>query len=196
MWKDKSGKVLSRSEAEAIMKGRAAVTVTIMAAILAIISIIANGNSSKVLNSTIQANNLYAFYQAKSIKQGLYDFGVDQMTIQLLDNSSTTAEQDAIMKKMKHYQAVVDRYENDPQSGEGKIQLLAKARQLESERNEARAKGPWFSFSQALMQIAIVFSSSAILAVSMTLLYASVGTGMVALGFFANAMWIHYPWPF
>ena len=46
--KDKTGKVLSRSEGEAVMKGRGAITISILAALLAIGTLIANGVSSKV----------------------------------------------------------------------------------------------------------------------------------------------------
>ena len=69
--KDKTGKILSRSEGEALMKGRGAITISILAAVLAICTLIGNGVSSKVLTNTLKINDTYNFYQAKSIKQNL-----------------------------------------------------------------------------------------------------------------------------
>ena len=62
-------KPLSRSEREAHIKDRAGWTITVMAALLAVNTYIANGISSSVLTNTIKANDTWNFYQAKSIKQ-------------------------------------------------------------------------------------------------------------------------------
>ena len=69
MLKDKTGKVLSRSEGEAIMKGRSSVVISCCAALLALAAMLSNNNSSRILNDTLSANDTWAFYQAKSIKQ-------------------------------------------------------------------------------------------------------------------------------
>ena len=61
----------SRSEREAHIKDKAGWLITVLAALLAINTLMGGGNSSKVLNNTIEANNTWAFYQAKSIKQTL-----------------------------------------------------------------------------------------------------------------------------
>ena len=61
----------SRSEREAKIKDKAGWVITVLAALLAINTYIASGNSSKVLNNTIKANDTWSFYQAKSIKQTL-----------------------------------------------------------------------------------------------------------------------------
>ena len=82
----------------------------------------AGGNSSKVLNNTIDANNTWAFYQAKSIKQTLAE--------QSLDDAVARGDK-AKAEKLK---AKIERYESDPKTGEGKVELMAKARKLEAER--------------------------------------------------------------
>jgi hypothetical protein len=45
--------------------------ITFLAAFLAITSLLDGGNSSQILDNTIEANNVWSFYQAKSIKQSL-----------------------------------------------------------------------------------------------------------------------------
>ena len=49
MLKDKTGKHLSRSEGEAIMKGRSSVVISICAALLAVAAMLSNSNSSRIL---------------------------------------------------------------------------------------------------------------------------------------------------
>ena len=70
-------KPLSRSEREAQIKDKAGWLITVLAALLAINTYIASGNSSKVLNNTIKANDTWAFFQAKSIKQTLAEMARD-----------------------------------------------------------------------------------------------------------------------
>jgi hypothetical protein len=143
-------KGMSRSEGEAIMKGRGAVTISIFALLLALFSLISNGNSSKILTTTLTINDTWAFYQAKSIKQNVYEI------------------------RANPDQAVIHRYEEE------KKDLMAKARIMEIERDLAREKSPFFSFSISILQIAMVLSSTAILAVSMELLWASVGAALIS----------------
>jgi len=64
---------MTRSELEIIIKKRAAITVTIFAALLAINTMIGNSNSSKVLTNTIASNNMWAWYQAKNVRSVVYD---------------------------------------------------------------------------------------------------------------------------
>jgi len=184
MLKGKDGKPLSRSEGEAIMKGRGAITISVLAMILAICTLIGNSTSSKVLTNTIKINDTYSFYQAKSIKQSLAEYELDD----------AQARGDA--KKTDALKAKIDRYESDPASGEGKKELLAKAKQLETDRDAAKAKGPYFSFASAALQIAIVLSSTAILAVSMEMLWASVAVGVIGTLLLSNGIWSWFslPW--
>lgn len=64
---------MTRSELEILIKKRAAITVTIFAALLALNTMIGNGNSSLVLTNTIQANNMWAWYQAKNVRMAIYE---------------------------------------------------------------------------------------------------------------------------
>ena len=176
--KDKTGKVLSRSEGEAVMKGRGAIT--ILAALLAICSLLAGSNSGKVLTNNIVASDTWNFYQAKSIKQSITEMQYDDA----VDRKETA--------KAADLKAKIERYESDPKTGEGKRELMAKAQRLEAERDEARKRGPYFSFASAFLQIAIVLSSTAILAVSMEMLWASVAVGLLGSMLLSNGIWFWF----
>ena len=174
-------KPLSRSEREAQIKDKAGWLITVLAALLAINTYVSSGNSSKVLNNTISANNTWAFYQAKSIKQTLAEMARD----------------DAIDKKQfekaDKLKAKIDRYESDPATGEGKKELMAKAQKLELERDVIRKSGPWLTFAGSAFQIAIVLLTASILAVSMSLYFASIGVGLFAAILMSQGLWLWIP---
>ena len=97
-------KPLSRSEKEAQIKDKAGMVICILAALLAINTLVGGSNSSKILNNTIEANNTWAFYQAKSIKQTLAEMAYDD-AVRANDK-----------KKSEVLKSKIDRYETDPRS--------------------------------------------------------------------------------
>jgi len=174
-------KPLSRSEREASIKDKAGWLITVLAALLAINTYISSGNSSKVLNNTISANNTWAFYQAKSVKQTLAEMARDD------------AVERKQVEKADKLTVKIDRYESEPATGEGKKELMAKARALEAERDEIRKSGPWLTFAGSAFQIAIVLLTASILAVSMSLYFASIGVGFFAALLMSQGLWLWLP---
>ena len=174
-------KPLSRSEREAQIKDKAGWVITVLAALLAINTYIAGGLSSKVLNNTIKANDTWAFFQAKSIKQTLAEQSLDDATYR----------KDTV--KMEKLQAKIDRYESDPKTGEGKKELMAKARALEAERDEIRKQTPWLTFASSAFQIAIVLLSASILAVAPALYVGSIWVGAFAALLMSQGLWLWIP---
>jgi len=174
-------KPLSRSEREANIKDKAGWLITVLAALLAINTYISSGNSSKVLNNTISANNTWAFYQAKSVKQTLAEMARDDA----IDRKQ--------FDKAEKLTAKIDRYESEPATGEGKKELMAKAKGLEAERDQIRQSGPWLTFAGSAFQIAIVLLTASILAVSMSLYFASIGVGLFAAILMSQGLWLWLP---
>jgi hypothetical protein len=151
----------SRSEREAKLKDKAGMVISVFALLLAVNSWYGGTLSSKVLNNTIASNNVWAFYQAKSIKQTLAEQSLDDAVYR-----KDTA-------KAEKLQAKIDRYESDPKTGEGKKELMEKARALEAERDEAKKRSPWIGYASTLYQLSIVVLSASILAVSMSMFWGS-----------------------
>lgn len=174
-------KPLSRSEREAKIKDKAGYVITVIAALLAVNTYISNGNSSKVLSNTIKANDTWAFYQAKSIKQTLAEMALDDAVERKQTN------------KAEKLRAKIARYESDPATGEGKRELMAKARALEAERDHVRQSGPWMTFSGMGYQLGIVLLSASILAVSMPLFWGSIAVSAVAALLMSQGIWLWLP---
>lgn len=171
-------KPLSRSEREAQIKDKAGFIIVIMALFLAGNTYLANNFSGAAQTKLLQASNTYGFYQAKSIKGTIAEGQ--------LEDAMQTNNKDRIAQ----LQAKIDRYESDPKSGEGKKELLAKAQKLEVEREQARAHGPWLTFSGMLFQLAIVLLSASILSVDNRMYKASLGVGALGLILMAQGFWL------
>jgi hypothetical protein len=171
----KEVKPLSRSEREALVKDKAGWVITVLAALLAVNTLMSGSNSSKILNNTIEANNTWAFYQAKSIKQTLAELQ--------LENAKDP-------KKIRQIAAKIERYESDPATGEGKKELMTKARGLEAERADARKRSPYYTYAGSIFQISIVLLTAAILAVSMPLFWGSMVVGSFGAVLMSQAIWL------
>ena len=174
-------KILSRSEREAQIKDKAGWVITVLAALLAINTLLGGGNSSKILNNTIAANDTWAFYQAKSIKQTLAEMSLE------------TAVDKNDEAKISNLKEKIARYESEPETGEGKKELMAKARKLEAERADAKQRSPFYTYAGSLFQISIVLLTASILAVNMSLFWASLVVGIFGIAFMGQAVYLWLP---
>jgi hypothetical protein len=174
-------KPLSRSEREAKVKDKAGWVITLIALLLSINTYLANGMSSTILSNTIKANDTWSFYQAKSIKQSIAE-GQLEDAIERKDN-----------KKITELKAKIARYESEPATGEGKKELLTKAKSLEESRDELRKHTPWLTFAGTSYQFAIVLLSASILAVSMPMFYSSLVMSLVGALLMSQGIWLWIP---
>ena len=155
----------SRSEREAYVKQWAAITISVFALLLAINGMIGGSNSGKVLSKTIEANNLWAWYQAKNVRASIYAVAAEQG-----GKSADTFDKQTLRLR------------------EDMEDISQKAKAAEADRDSAKNRSPWFSYAGMALQLSIVLSSAAILAVMMPLLYGSVAIGAVGLSFMIYAM--------
>lgn len=150
-------------------KERTGWIITFLAAFLAITSLLDGGNSAQILDNTIEANNVWSFYQAKSIKQSLAEISYDN------------AVRNGDKKKAEIMKAKMERYESEPSSGEGKKELMIKARAIEAERAVAELRSPWYTYSNAFYQIAIVILAASMLTFSKRMYWIGIGIGAFAI---------------
>ena len=174
-------KPLSRSEREIQIKDRAGLVIVFMALFLAANTYIANNFGNIAQTNLLKASNTYGFYQSKSIKQTLAEGQLEE------------AKKGSDKGRIAKLEAKIARYESDPTSGEGKKELLAKARAQEAARDEARLHSPWLSFSGMLFQLAIVLLSASILAANMRMYWGSIGVGALGLVLMSQGLWLWIP---
>ena len=162
---------MTRSEREAKIKDKAGFVIVFLAAILAINTMLGGSNSSKIMNNTIQSNNIWAWYQAKNVRQVIYEI------------SAIEAKPENVEKFKSEAQRMAD----------DKKEIMEKAKALEAERDEAKKKSPWFTWGGSILQIAIVLLTASILAVSMPMFYVSGIVGAVGAVLVSQAIWMWIP---
>lgn len=166
-------KVPSRSEREAAIKDKAGFVIVFLAALLAINTMFGGQNSSKIQNNTIQANNMWAWYQAKNVRGVLYEI-----------NAAETTKPENRDKFM----AEKERMDKD------KKEIMEKAKALEAERDEAKKRSPWFTWGGSILQISIVLLTASILAASMPMFWVSTIVGAAGSVIVSQALWMWIPW--
>ena len=162
----KDGKEPDQSATEKMIKSKAGLVINIFAALLAFNMWLQGSLNSKVMNNTIQANDIWVFYQAKSIKQTSYELAASQTT-------------DPV--KAKKFNDKAASYE---QGLEGKPALFKQAKDLEAARDHYKQQLPWVGYASTAYQLSIVLLSASILSVSMALFWGSfvlAGAGIVLM---------------
>lgn len=171
-------KPLSRSEREAQIKDKSGLVIVFMALFLAGNTYLSNNFSSIAQTNLLKASNTYGFYQAKSIKQSIAEGQLED------------AKQAKDKVRIEKLEAKIARYESDPEKGEGKKELLEKAKALDIARDEARLHTPWLTFAGMIFQLAIVLLSAAILAVNNNMYRASLVVGAIGLIVMSQGYWL------
>lgn len=183
--------------AEDRFKKLAATLVGVLAMFLAINGLGGANASKEMLNNNILASNTYAFYQAKTIRQTVYRVAADELEVDLAAEAKIPESvRDRVKQRLDRYRKTIDRYDSEPETGEGRQELLAKAAVYEARRDHAQRQDPYFDFAEALLQIAIVMCSVSILSGARPLLGGSVTVGAVAILLMLNGFFLFADLPF
>lgn len=186
-------------------RARAALTIAIMAMLLAITSLGGGNVAEDIMSNNIQASNRWAFYQAKNDRQTANKIAADELETQILlnQNELTPTVRESLEKKIQQYKETAARYDDEPSKeepnnfmkGDGKKQLAAQARYFEEQRDVAMKRDTNFDFAEALFQIAIVLASVAILSFSRMILKLSIVVGSVAALLLLNGYFLFFTLP-
>ena len=157
--------LMDQEKTEDRFKQRAAVAIAIFAALLAVTGLGGQNATKDALNSNMQASNYWNFFQAKNMRQTAYALAADEFDLGWLNDPAMPPEAKAALKaKAEAYRKTVARYESEPETGEGKKELVARAKENEAKRDHALKQDPYFDYAEALLQIAIVLISVSIVA--------------------------------
>ena len=166
-------------------KTRTALTISVFAMVLAFASLGGSNSAKESMHENIQASNAYAFYQAKNIRQTAMKIAAGDLELQLLQQPGMpAAAKEATAKKIADYKKTADRYESEPETREGKKELMVKAKEHEAIRDHALRQDPWFDYAEGMLQIAIVLLSVSMIGAIPALFY--VGGLLGSLGFLAT----------
>lgn len=158
---------LSRAAEEENQRDRdryIAVYIGILAVILAICSMGGENAAKDATLKTIAATNTWSFFQAKNMRRHVLRMQADELEILKANQPDLPeAAKAAIDAKIASYKAQDAELTSDEKNGEGLDQLWKKGKALEAARDVALRQDPYFDYAQALLQIAIVLASIAII---------------------------------
>ena len=173
------------------------VYIGILAVILAICSM-GGGNATK--DSTlrnIEASDTWSQFQAKNIRRNDVRLQVDMLGLMLESQPGMPAEAKVhIEAKIAAYREYEKKLTSEPDKKEGIEELSVKAKALESARDQAMKRDPYFDYGQALLQIAIVLASIAIVSGGSMLLSGSFILGALGTLAAVGGFTLAFPLPF
>lgn len=152
-----------------------ALLIAVIALFLALSETLGKGAQTESISKNVEASNLWAFFQAKSIRRTVVQATSDQARLSLGVMGDDAAKA-ALQKQIEDWKKTADRYRSEPETGEGSDQLAARAKEAEGKRDLAMAKYHHFEVASAAFQIGIVLASATII------------TGMIALAYVAGAL--------
>ncbi|UYO54013.1 DUF4337 domain-containing protein [Rhodopseudomonas palustris] len=166
-----------------------ALLISVIALFLAFSETLGKGAQTEALAKNVEASNLWAFFQAKSIRRTTVQ-AVSEHARLSLGTVPDEAAKAALQKQIDDWQKTAARYRSEPETGEGSEQLAERAKHAEHDRDLAMARYHHYEVASAAFQIGIVLASATIITGMMVLawlsgLLAIGGLGFMAIGLFA-----------
>ena len=173
-----------------------ALLIAVIALCLALSETLGKGAQTESISKNVEASNLWAFFQAKSIRRTVVQTAADQSKLGI-GTTSDDAAKAALQKQIDEWHKTAARYRSEPETGEGQDQLSERAKHAEEARDLAEAKYHHFELASAAFQIGIVLASATIITGVVVLAWLSgvlalAGIAVTALGLFMPHL-LHLP---
>lgn len=173
------------------------VYIGVLAVMLAVCGM-GGGNASKDATlKNIEASNTWSFFQAKNMRRHVLRTQTEELELWLLkEPQMPEAGKAALEAKIKSYKQQIELLTSDEKGNEGLDQLFKKGKALEAERDLAMTRDPYFDYGQALLQIAIVLASVALISSGSLLLVGSALVGITGTLLTLNGFMLFVRIPF
>jgi len=165
-----------------------ALLISVLALFLAFSETLGKGAQTSAISDNVAANNLWAFYQAKHIRQTILSVAGEQIQIEV-DRTTDPAVKARLAKTVADWKKTVARYDSDPTSKEGRKELTERAKVAERKRDLAMARYHHYEMASAAFQIGIVLASAEVITAIAALGWFAGLLGVAGLGFTAIGLW-------
>jgi hypothetical protein len=95
-----------------------ALLIAIIALFLALSETLGKGAQTESIARNVEASNLWAFFQAKSIRRTVVQTAADQARLNIASAGDDVAKA-ALQKQIEDWQKTAARYRSEPETGEG-----------------------------------------------------------------------------
>jgi hypothetical protein len=183
---------------------KVALLIAVIALCLAFSETLGKSAQTAALSYNVEASNLWAFFQAKTIRQTVLEAGTEMLKLDAVrDGGDPAATKAALAKRVDIWEKTAARYNTElmdppvrkavnlnPPYGEGRRELMARAIAAEAKRDTALEKYHHYEVASAAFQIGIVLASATVITGMVVLTYLAgalglIGMAFMAIGFFA-----------
>jgi hypothetical protein len=173
----KTGGIMSGAHGHADHGGNkgVALLISVLALVLAFSETLGKSTQTAGLAYNIEASNLWAFFQAKTIRQTTLRTAAEQT--ELLSSAEKSK------KQVETWRKTAQRYQSEPETNEGRDQLAARAKAAEKKRDTSMAAYHHYELASAAVQIAIVLASASIITSMVALVWAAGALGIIGVAF-------------
>ncbi|MHB8667969.1 MAG: DUF4337 domain-containing protein [Burkholderiales bacterium] len=159
-----------------------ALLISVLALVLALSEILGKGAQTAALSHNIEASNLWTFFQAKTVRSTTLRTAAEALEAEL--PLVTSVETRAAMeKRIAEWKASVARYDSEPDTQEGRKELVARAKAAERQRDRSLAAYHNYEIASAALQIGIVLASAEIITGVVLLTWIAGGLGLLGVAF-------------
>jgi len=172
-----------------------ALLISVLALFLAFSETLGKSAQTTAITLNVTSNDLWAFFQAKTIRMTVLTTAGDQLQV-ISDTTDNPATKATMLKTIEGWKKNAARYNDEPETNEGRKQLAARAKEAEHQRDEALARYHNYEFASAAFQIGIVLASATIITGMIVLSWISVALGASGLAFMAFGLWMPHAMDF
>jgi hypothetical protein len=178
--KEKLEEIKEGHEGSASTNLRIGLMIAGLAALLALLEAGGKSAQTEAINANLTASDLWAFFQSKTARMTTLQTAAETAKLTLLGDLPSETKS-AIQKQIDAWNATAQRYDSEPQTGEGRKELTERAKEAEAERDHKLAAYHLFELGSAASQLAIVLASAAIITGLMFLAYLAGCFGIIGL---------------
>lgn len=168
---------------------KVAMLIAVLALVLAVSETLGKSAQTMGLSANIEASNLWAFFQAKTVRMTVLRTASEQIEAEL--PFADAKARDALEKRIASWKKTSERYDTEPETQEGRKELAARAKAAEKKRDYSLAAYHHFEIASAAVQIAIVLASAEVITGVVALVWLSGALGIAAVTFCAIGIF----WP-
>ena len=165
-----------------------ALLISVLALFLAFSETLGKSAQTAAITDNVASNDLWAFFQAKTIRMTVLRTAAENLQI-AVDGTADPVAKAAMLKTIDDWKKTAARYDDEPETGEGRKQLSARAKEAEHKRDTALARYHNYEFASAAFQIGIVLASATIITGMLILAWLAGGLGIVGLVFMGLGLW-------
>ena len=165
-----------------------ALLISVLALFLAFSETLGKSAQTSAITLNVATNDLWAFFQAKTIRMTVLSSAAERVQVDA-DGTSDPDTKTRLLKVIEAWKKTAARYNDEPDTGEGRKQLAQRAKEAEEKRELALARYHQYEFASAAFQIGIVLASAEIITGIVALMYVSGLLGLFGLGFMALGLW-------